>query len=305
MKKIYFLVACAFVTLSATAQMNDTITAHIAGTPTFYTWGAGNGYVTGNNTYGDKAIVQLFDNTHGVVTGGTGTINGVFLWVARKADAGGSYTVNIWSDNAGAPGTVLASKTITLAATDTSLANISYIYGQPTAYNVNANFTTPIAIPSSGKFWAGVTLPTTAAAGDTIVFVGNTDGDFADAGTHSGVIDASNAFISFGTAGPINIASAIFPYVTYTSVAGVNEVNVAVASVYPNPTNGALNFVFASNETSFITVLDLTGKTVARVDVNGATTVTADFSELAVGSYVYQTVNFDGVVTSISKFVRN
>jgi len=302
MKKLYFaILSIAFVSASASAQVNDTIYSHIAGTLAYYTWNGGNGYATGNNSYGDKAIVQLFDNTHGVTLGGAGTINGVLLFVASKDNAGGTYTVNIWSDNAGAPGTVLGSKIVTLAATDTSLAATTLLGGM-TAYNVNANFTVPIAIPTSGKFWAGVTLPTTAAAGDTLVLWGNSDNDFGDATTHSGVIDNTNAFVSFNAAG-IDIASAIFPYVTYTSFVGVEE-NSVVSSVYPNPTNGLVNFTFANGETNYIIVRDISGRTVAKIDVNSSLKVATDFSELENGTYVYETINFDGVATSIAKFIK-
>jgi hypothetical protein len=302
MKKIYFFVAAAVLSTGAMAQGVDTLITHFGGTPTLYSANGG-GYVGGNNSYGDVRKMQLFDQNYGVT--GPGTVTKVLLNIPVKEQAGagaGTFQVKIWADNAGQPGTEAGSVTLTMASIDTSLAGYNIIDGS-TFYNVTATFSSAVTIPAGQKFWAGVVLPT--GAGDTLAMATTTDGDFADADTHVGEWWSDNSFHSFAETGnwELAIALAIFPVVNITALSGIEE-NEVVASVYPNPTNGALNFVFTSNETSHVLVRDLAGKTVARVDVNGATTVTADFTELSAGSYVYETVSFDGVVTSKSKFVK-
>ena len=157
------------LSLSINAQV-DTLSEFFTGTPTVYGVTAG-GTVSGNNAYGDLQKMQLFDPTHGVAA--SGTITGVALWVPIKVDAGGSFDVAIWADNNGTPGTTtLATKTITIASVDTTTAGYG-LAGTTGFFNVVANFSTPVAIPSNHKFWAGVILPTTA--GDTIALVTNGD----------------------------------------------------------------------------------------------------------------------------------
>ena len=50
MNNLYFLAATLMVSSGASVQ-NDTLTEFFTGTPTFYT--SANGYLAGNNEYGD------------------------------------------------------------------------------------------------------------------------------------------------------------------------------------------------------------------------------------------------------------
>lgn len=302
MRKIYFLASTFFVATITTAQGVDTLSSHFMGTPALYTITGQPGYLSGNNGYGDLTKVQLFDQDYGVV--GPGTVSSVLLGIPVKTQNGagtGTFMVKIWADNSGQPGTEAGSVTLTMADVDTSLAAFSVEAGA--VFNVVATFSTPITIPAGQKFWAGVVLPT--SSGDTLALYTNTDGDFADAATHAGENWSDNSFHTIGD--PANwdadLAFAIFPIVNITALSEIEENNLVV-SVYPNPTNGMLSFTFSSSETSHIMVRDLTGKTVARVDVNGETNVTADFTELAAGTYVFETISFEGAVMSVSKFVK-
>jgi len=299
MKKIYLLLAGFVFSAGSMAQGIDTLVSHFVGTPTLI-GSQGGGYVSGNNDYGDKSKMQLFDQNYGVV--GPGTISKVLLWIpVKEYITGGSFAINIWSDVAGEPGTIIGTTTMTVAAIDTVAANIMWI-GGAVPYNVTGTFGTAISYTGQ-KFWAGVVLPTTA--GDTIGIATTSDGDFADGITHTGEYWSDNTFHTFGDPANwnLNVALAIFPIVNITALSGIEE-NVVVSQIYPNPTNGMMNFVFATNQTSHIVVRDLAGRSVATVQVNAATTISADFSELAAGTYLYETVNFDGVVTSKSKFVK-
>jgi len=100
MKKYYSLfVFGLLVSFGVNAQIADTLTDHMVGTPSFYTWGAVNGYIAGNNSYGDEAIVQWFDEDYGAIGGGT--VEGVLILINYKTDAGGSFDVVIYEDVAG------------------------------------------------------------------------------------------------------------------------------------------------------------------------------------------------------------
>lgn len=259
------------------------------------------GYVAGNNTYGDIAKMMLFDDTHGVYYGGT--ITGVLLGISNKVNAGGSYKVAIWNDVNGAPGpTPIASKTLTVASIDTTLANYQ-LMGDIGFYNVDVTFNTPIAIPTSKKFWAGIILPTTA--GDTIALLTNTDGDFPEASAYTGEIQSSGTFKSFndGTTSTWqdNIALAVFPKVNFVNTTGINENEIVQYEVFPNPANDVLNFKLKENCKS-IEIISLDGKTLAFENVSGLS-AKVNISNLNSGVYMFKLTNEKGLV-STNKFVK-
>lgn len=295
MKKLYFLAATLCLSLGASAQ-NDTLTEFFTGTATVYGTNGG-GYVSGNNEYGDLAKMQLFDSTYGAPA--LGTIDGVLLWAPVKADAGGSFDVVIYDNNAGAPGAVLGSSTIQLADVDTSIMTGYAVAGGTVLYNVAAVFTTPVAIPASGSFWAGVVLPT--GAGNAMALVSNTVGDFADGLTHAGEFWDDGSFYTFGDPNnwDLNIALAIFPVVTDLSV-GLN-VNSIAANAYPNPASDVLN-ISITEPMSSITVVGMDGRTVIATSVSGTET-TVDVSKLVPGVYYYTVATENGNVTRNS-FVK-
>lgn len=274
----------SIVALSTAATLNaqvDTLTEFFTGTPVLYN-ADNSGYVAGNNGYGDLAKMQLFDAAHGVT--GAGTISNVLLWVPIKSTAGGSFDVKIWANTAGEPGAELGSMTFTTASVDTSIAG--YALAGAVAYNVNATFN--VAVPANGSFWAGVVLPTTL--GDTIALVSNTDGDFADALTHSGEFWSDGSFNTFGDPNNWDLAVAlgVFPVINF--VAGVNE-NVITTSVYPNPANDVLNIV-ASEEISTTSIVSLDGKVIAKSNSSSV-----NVSELTSGMYIYEVTTTSGKVS--------
>lgn len=282
MKKL-LLSGLAILSFSAINAQVDTLTEFFTGTPTVY--GADNsGYVSGNNGYDDEAKMQLFDASHGVSS--AGTITNILMWVPIIENAGGTFDVKIWENTAGEPGAELGSFTINIGDVDTSTAGYSVAEGA-VAYNVNAMFN--VAVPASGEFWAGVILP--ATAGDTIALVTNTDGDFADAATHSGEFQSGGTFFSYdnGTNATwqLGIANAIFPVINF--VAGIDE-NVITTSVYPNPANDVLNIV-ASEEIATVSIVALDGKVVAN-----ASSSSVNVAELKSGMYIYEVTTTSGKV---------
>ena len=143
---------------------------------------AGNGYISGNNQYNDRAKAEFFDYTGGA----NSDIKGVYIGFGRAKDSGtpNNVTINVWNSNgtAGAPSTILGSRTVTIASIATKIAaNNFFQYYE---------FTNPIPLPANKKFYVGVTLPTTA--GDTIALITNQTGVIA-AGAGTAWEQASDA----------------------------------------------------------------------------------------------------------------
>jgi hypothetical protein len=297
MKKLVLSFAALCMAVSLNAQ--SLITSHFEGAISdpspanwnvgYYAYNSGNGYVSGTNAYGDQAVLQRFDATHGLT--GAGTINAVSLLVTGYEDSGNGETVTIgvWADNAGVPGALLGSQSIALTAIDTSGTGL---YAFPAAppykaiFNVNAIFSTPIAIPANLSFFAGITVPD-GANGDTLIITTTTPPySFADASTHAGTLNSANGFDGYGLA----LANAIFPTVTYSSTASLNE-NVITTSVYPNPANDVLNIV-SSEEIATVSIVGLDGKIVAKSETSAV-----NVSELNSGMYIYEVTTVSGKVS--------
>lgn len=287
MKKILLSLGVVLASIAANAQV-DTLTEFFTGTPTIY--GAqGGGYVTGNNNYGDIAKGMRFNSANGLANGGS--ISNVLLWAPIKNDNGGSFIVKIHEFGTTTTlGPVLGSVTIPLSSVDTTLAT-GYAMAGGLPYNVNATFSTPVAIPASKDVLVMVYLPTTA--GDTIALVSNTSGDWANAATHTFEIWSDNSLNDFASAwqGGVNVAMAIFPVVNF--VAGVEE-NTITASVYPNPANDVLNINLSSNATS-VSIIGMDGKVISTEAIN-ANTAAVNVSNLVAGVYFYEIVAENGTV---------
>src|SRR5690606_34534711 len=93
----------------------------------YYSWQEGNGYVSGNNAYGDLGAVQKFDASYGV--NGTGTIDAVKMYIPYKSNTSGSgtITVGVWEDNGGNLGALLVSKTVDMSSIDTTAAGMQAV----------------------------------------------------------------------------------------------------------------------------------------------------------------------------------
>lgn len=313
MKKIYLLAAGLLISAGVMAQTTTTtLTKHFQGAlanpqspqVTVYTWQSGNGYVSGTNAYGDLAIVQKFDSAYGVTA--DGTVDTVKVMFALKDDAGGSYKVTIWEDNAGAPGNVLASQTLTIASIDLSTAATKLIHipsGFGGLYNVAVPFT-GVTIPTNHTFWTGVEIPTTSAAGDTVVVLTTrmSGYTFVDANTHAGAIDATGAFSSYGVSN-LSVANAIFPVVTMDATAGVNETALKNVRFYPNPVTNVANIDFGSNLVSTVNIVNLNGQVIATETVNEGM-AHVNVAGLQNGMYFYQAVDANGNVMMTSKFIK-
>ncbi|HIE15537.1 MAG TPA: PKD domain-containing protein, partial [Bacteroidales bacterium] len=129
---------------------------NVVGSQVLYT--TGNGYVSGNNQYGDEAKAEYFDSYAPYTE-----INGAYLYFgyAYVANASTNITINIWdnSGTGGSPGTVIASTTVPITTIANDVAN-----GDSTYVSFPA-----VSIP--GPFYIGFIIPNPTSAGDTVALM--------------------------------------------------------------------------------------------------------------------------------------
>lgn len=249
---------------------------------------ANGGYVAGNNWYGDKQKVQVFNNTLGGLN-----VYGALIWFGAKQKDGFStsgskvivkeYTLNgAGSSNSGsvmtAPGTLNASVDLLFSAVDT---------GSTYATGINTVLF-PSHVYSGGNFGIGVDF-STLAAGDTLGMVTSTQGD-------AGLTDAAweqandNSWHTLMQSWPLNIDYFIWALVEHDA-SGVEEqgfVNGArLLNCFPNPANTMteIGFELQQDETAVnIVVLDASGKLVENIDL-GRQTAGKHYFQLETGKY--------------------
>lgn len=181
----------------------DTITSHFTGTTALYTATTG-GYVAGHNGYGDIGKMQKFDASFGINS--TGTISELLLGFGAVTGSPTSVvSVKIWGDNAGKPGTELAS------------VDVPYSDLQTTGLT-SVVFANPVTIPANKVFYAGITF--TYSGLDTVGLISTSDGDFIKSVTHTWEQWGDLTYHSFGdpTNWGLDVALAIFPVVTLDDV---------------------------------------------------------------------------------------
>ncbi|HSI89569.1 MAG TPA: PKD domain-containing protein, partial [Adhaeribacter sp.] len=192
-----------YITVTNPSSCADTLNLPFPGQPTLYTSSSGgvsNGYVSGNNGFGDKAKAEYFANagSSNQVTGGIFSFG-----VAKAANASSAVTITVWdnSGTGGKPGTVLGSQTLPISTIAANIASNSL---------TTVNFTNPVIV--SGPFYMGVQLSN--APGDTVALITNRHNDSpAGLGWEQ---DAGNTWESYSTNWNLNISNAIFPLVDAT-----------------------------------------------------------------------------------------
>lgn len=341
MKKLYTLIAGLVLASAASAQTID-LTDHTEGVfagvaagkyPAIVSLTAQGGYVAGSmsvteqgTTYNNYAVAQMFDASNGVVAG---TIGKVQFAVAEKIGTGSSIVVSVNEaedyDYQGVtyytPGTVIASKTLTLAELDTTTAATNYIGTYPTAlkgaYNNTVTFT-GANVPSDKRFFVLVSLP--QVAGDSLALmhtVSSTSvpqlpttyyGAYSYTGESSGVINGSTTTNAVYYSYPelfqnADWANLIYASVT-SSVTSTNMEEVTNVLVYPNPAQDVLNFEFEGAEISLINIFSIEGKLVSSSDFAGVSNAALNISNLVEGTYVYEVKTVNGGVAR-QKFVKN
>jgi hypothetical protein len=322
MKKIYSIVALVAIAFAANAQRqavpsSQTLIGHNnssrtatdtlwwlngSATPVDYVSVDQNqvpiGFVCGNDGYGDVGKVEAFANAGNPVV-----IDGGIYWFGYKAYTSGSTSstiaFNIYQMNgtgtnvasapaatAVAPGTILSTTNVTLAALDTSLSLM------------NAQIITfPTAIYTANDFAMGFDM-TNMNTADTVGFVSSTDGDgneldmswekWANGSWHS-FLEPGNWALDFDLA--------IFPIVEMNT--GVNETpflgGVKMGFAGPNPTtdNTVLSYGLQNNAKNVtIRIVDAQGRLVSEQNLSnqaaGNYTYAINSSSFAAGTYFVQ-----------------
>jgi|GEM_PF-603447 PKD repeat protein len=173
----------------------DTLHYPLTGTYSLYV-SAQNGYVTGNNEYGDRAKADLFQTSQDYL------ITGMLIKFAYAVGGNPDIQVAIW-DNGGSnnsPGIIKGSATVSLNTIKNDVANQQMTY---------IEFGEPVVV--MGPFYAGVVLP--ATTGDTLAIWSNTDGD-TDPGIAWEMWESGDWIpMSSNQSWGLNLGQAIFPIV--------------------------------------------------------------------------------------------
>ena len=137
---------------------------HFGWTPTLYSAGAGNGYVAGTNSYGDRAKLNYYNATQ---TSGFNYLIGTYIWFARASTNTPTKTidVNVYDGTGGTVGALLGTKTLPMSYVIANTPGIPFI-----------EFDNAVPLPASGEVFVGVRFANlNMAVGDTIAVVTNAD----------------------------------------------------------------------------------------------------------------------------------
>lgn len=238
----------------------------------------GKGYVTGNNSYGDKAICDFFETTQVNLV-----ITGMICEFSKAKQAAGNnekIPVRIWNADAstGKPGTVLATDTILLSTLVNDVAN---------AKVTNIDFKNPVSTGAS--FTMGISLP--VIQGDTLCFWSTSTGKLP---VNTTWIQQSNNEWESAKAlwtpagGPdFIISTAIYPKICLLEGTDKTVTPIPFA-VWPNPASDVISIVNQLSKNTFSTyaIADMNGKELLKGHINDSVSTLVDISTLKPGVYI-------------------
>ncbi len=232
------------------------------------------GYIAGTNCWGDLEKAEFissskYSNASNPVV--TGVIVLFFQYGNLGTDGSSNVSMKLYSGtNANTqPGALLGSTNAnlaTIAATTNTTAvpycgNPNLAFSLPLIMPFKFNFSSPVAVPASGGFFASVTLPNTP--GDTVCILDKLTGTSNTAWEKWSDNSWNSMKVAWG--GTRNFNLAILPIVE-CGVLGVKEQDTRLEQVqlFPNPGEGKVNVLSGAtgNETLTIDVYDLYGKTI-------------------------------------------
>ncbi len=265
----------------------DTLNYPLPGSAVGYTSvdgdGNPNGYVAGNNDYGDLVKANYFEQPAGY-----DEINSAYFWFYMAKDDGSTTDIDfkVWADNNGTVGDELATKSVPLS---------DIVSDVNSHYMTHVTFDSPISI--TGAFYVGVVLP--QSSGDTLALVSNTDGD-TDPGT-AWEQKSDDTWHNFVDGWNLNVALAVFPVVCpeVTGNTIIDNETGEYLGVFPNPNNGHFGVTYISNNVKDFTinVVTIDGRTVYSKSFSKNAPLFRhdfDFSKFAKGIYSLQVVSEKG-----------
>ena len=231
------------------------------------------GYITGNNSYKDKAKAEYF----ATYESGAGISGIVAEFVVAKNVSNLPVTFAVWAGDGsnGKPGTMIASATKAISSIVSDVEN-----ERPTV----VLFDQPVNIP--GPFYVGVLLPTTI--GDTLALWCR-----EHASTYTGTAweqwDNNNWYpfndeVSWGA----NMQTSMTIHPITCKTVGLEEYADAAVAVHPVPSTGIVNITtWAGNEKISLVIHALSGQRVYSKSLPGnITNFNLDLSTLPKGVYM-------------------
>lgn len=264
-----------YITVAAPIVEIDTLNYPLEGDYAVYITQM-NGFVTGNNEFGDLAKANYYNNNE------IKYITGILYEFAYGTGSGTSIEFVIWNNSGtdNSPGSKIAFKTLLIDDIIEDAASESFTY---------VEFNPPVMI--SGPFYAGVSLPT--STGDTLALWSNNNGD-----TSPGIaweLWSTNEWYSISSADSwgLNINMAIYPIVQ--STLDVYEYQASgTLDVFPNPTNGKLIIDLSeqSNQNLKLEVFNTTGNCVLDQAIKKEeNSISLDISDFPAGVYMVRLID--------------
>jgi len=232
-----------YITVLLEQPACDTLDFPFAGTYTYYlVTGDNTGYVSGNNSFGDKAKANYFSAYPEKIE-----IQGLLLEFAVAVQGSGnttSVTFALWDNTGaqGAPGAIRKSASIPLSQIVEDVSENTFTY---------VPFDDPLYI--TAPFYAGVILP--SSSGDTVALWTNTDGDAAsgigwEQWSDDGWLPYSDAELGWN----LKIANAIFPVVCASSQGREELLKAEDILIYPNPATDKVTLRFNNANLSTVKI---------------------------------------------------
>ena len=257
--------------------------------PLTYYMISGKGYVTGNNSYGDKAICDFFENMQANLV-----ITGMICEFSKAKQAAGhneKIPVRIWEANAttGKPGAIMATDTVLLSTLVNDVANTRI---------TNVDFKNPVQ--PGGSFSMGIMLP--VIAGDTVCLWSTSTGKLPVNTTW--ILQSNNEWESAKvlwtpSGGPdFIISTAIYPKICLLEGTDKTAIPVPFA-IWPNPAVDVISIVNQQgiNTVSSYAITDMNGKDLLKGNITDSINTLVDISTLKPGVYI---IRFTGKSTLLS-----
>lgn len=211
----------------------------LPGNLVLYEFPGGNGYVSGNNTYGHQAIADFFEYPL------LGEISLAFIPLGYVGGASGTIDFVIWEATNDGPGEAIFSQTVSMAE----------LYSEFTGGNEVEMYTLIFnnTVEVNGDFYFGAILPTT---GDDFAFL-NTDIDLLP--NTAWLQDSNGQWQSYVQEHSIALKNIVIPEICPIGPISTQsqDINQKLVNIFPNPASDYLKISNVKNQ--HISIYNLLG----------------------------------------------